>query len=179
MSQQKTDEEVIEKVKRGNGELYGIIVEKYQSLMSRYVRRVINQTEEEVEDIVQDVFIKGYENIQSFDHTKKFSSWLYRIAHNLCIDYFRRKRPITTVIEDGDELLESGEKLIEELAIEKEKKEGVIKAVEKLELKYREVVLLYYFEEKTYEEIGDILHTNTSNVGVLLLRAKEKLKNLL
>lgn len=179
MSRQKTDEEIIEKVKKGNSELYGVIVEKYRSLLMRYVRRVTNQAEEEVEDIVQEVFIKGYENVQSFDQTKKFSSWIYRIAHNLCIDFFRKKIPITSVIEDGEELFESGEKLIEELAMEKEKAEEVVRAVERLELKYREVILLYYFEEKSYDEISDILHINTSNVGVLLLRAREKLKKLI
>mgnify|MGYP001579830579 CR=1 FL=1 len=59
MSRQKTDEEVIEKVKKGNSELYCLIVEKYQGLLTRYVRRVTNQAEEEVEDIVQEVFIKS------------------------------------------------------------------------------------------------------------------------
>lgn len=83
------------------------------------------------------------------------------------------------VIEENEELFESGEKLIEEMAIEKEKRETVIRAVEKLELKYKEVVLLYYFEEKSYDEISDILHTNTTNIGVLLLRAREKLKKIL
>jgi len=179
MSQKLTDEEIVERVKKGKSELYGMIVEKYQVPLLRYVRRVINQAEEEVEDIVQEVFIKGYENIQSFDRSKKFSSWIYRIAHNVCIDFFRKKKPVDTTIEDSEELFESGEKLIEELAIEKEEKRAVIMAVEQLELKYREAVLLYYFEEKSYDEISDILHTNTSNVGVLLLRAREKLRKLL
>lgn len=179
MSQKLTDEEIVERVQKGKSELYGMIVEKYQVPLLRYVRRVINQAEEEVEDIVQEVFIKGYENIQSFDSSKKFSSWIYRIAHNVCIDSFRKKKPVNTTIEDSEELFESGEKLIEEMAIEKEEKRAVIMAVEQLELKYREVVLLYYFEEKSYDEISDILHTNTSNVGVLLLRAREKLKTLL
>jgi len=179
MSRIKTDEEIVKLVSLGNSELYGVVMERYQEAMFRYVRRVINQVDEEVEDLVQEVFIKGYENIQSFDGTKKFSSWLYRIAHNLCIDYFRKKRPTTSLIDDAEELLESGEKLVEEMAIEKERKESLMRAVEKLELKYKEVVLLYYFEEKSYDEISDILRINTSNVGVLLLRAREKLKKIL
>jgi len=179
MSQKLTDEEVVKKIKKGNSEFYGVIVERYQAPLTRYVRRVVNQTEEEVEDIVQEVFIKGYENIQGFEESKKFSSWIYRIAHNLCIDFFRKNKPVINISEDSEELFESNEKLVEELAIEKEKKEKVTWAVESLELKYREVVLLFYFEEKSYDEIGDILRTNTSNVGVLLLRAREKLKKLI
>lgn len=179
MSREINDEKIVAKVKSGNTELYGKIVGKYQLPLLRYVKRVTNQENEEVEDIVQDIFIKAYENIQGFDDTKKFSSWLYGIAHNTCIDFFRSNRQKTNVGDEFEELIPSKDELIEDLLIEKEKKVEVAKAIRKLELKYREVILLYFFEEKSYEEIGDILKINKTHVGVLLLRAKEKLKKIL
>lgn len=134
----------------------------------------------EVEDVVEDSLISAYENLNGFDTSKKFSSWIYRIAHNKAIDYFKKKRIKSEEIDSRDEILETrNEKLIEELEIEKEEKKVVARAIENLELKYREVVLLYYFEEKSYEEISDILHIPVSNVGVLLFRAKIMLKKIL
>ena len=77
-----TDEEIVRLVQLGEKEKYGEIVERYERQLLIYVRRLINQREEEVEDLVQDVFISAYVNIQGFDHKLKFSSWIYRIAHN-------------------------------------------------------------------------------------------------
>ena len=82
-------------------------------------------------------------------------------------------------MEEKEELIESNEKLVEDLEIEKEDKKMVWEAIEKLEVKYREVVTLYYFEDKSYEEISDVLRTTTRNVGVMINRAKAKLKKIL
>ena len=68
---------------------------------------------------------------------------------------------------------------MEDLEIENEDKKMVCEAIEKLEVKYREVVTLYYFEDKSYEEISDVLRTTTSNVGVMIKRAKSKLRNVI
>jgi len=174
-----TDEEIIKTVQEGNSEVYGEIVKRYEKQIYRYIKRLTNQEYDTVEDLTQDTFISGYENIMSFDVDQKFSSWLYRVAHNKCIDFFRKKRVKTTTTEEKEELIESNDKLIEELEIEKEKNLKVNMAIESLELKYREVILLYYFEDKSYEDISDILHIQTSNVGVILNRAKEKLKKIL
>jgi RNA polymerase sigma-70 factor (ECF subfamily) len=179
MSLRISDEKIIEKVKSGNIELYGKIVSRYQAPLERYVKRVTNQGNEEIEDIVQDVLVKAYENVQGFNEGKKFGSWLYGIAHNTCIDFFRKNKLKTNPIDEFEEILPSKDKLIEELLIEKEKSMGVARAVSKLELKYREVILLYFYEDKSYEEIGDILKINKTNVGVLLMRAKEKLKRMI
>lgn len=174
-----SDEEIVRLVQNGKIEEYGEIVKKYDVQLFRYIKRVVNQEDEEVEDLLQNTFIKSFENIQGFDVKKKFSSWIYRIAHNICIDYFRQKKMVKLNVEDQEEWLGSGEKLIEELEIEKEEKKKIGEAVKRLEVKYREVVWLYYFEDKSYDEISDILHIQRSNVGVMLNRAREKLKKIL
>ncbi len=123
---------------------------------------------------MEESLIAAYQNLQGFDDNQKFSSWILRIAHNKTVDYIKKKKPKLA----GDELedVKDDKKLFEELEIERENKKELYKAIGKLELKYREVIVLYFFEEKSYEEISDILRITTNNVGVILNRAKEKLK---
>jgi RNA polymerase sigma-70 factor (ECF subfamily) len=92
-----------------------------------------------------------------FDTKQKFNSWILRIAHNKTVDYIKKKKP-KILGEELDDFKED-KKLIEELAIEKENNKELHNAIEKLELKYKEIIVLYFFEEKNYEEISDILHT--------------------
>jgi RNA polymerase sigma-70 factor (ECF subfamily) len=175
-----SDEKIVKLIQCGEKEKFGEIIKRYQGRLFGYIKNLINQNNMEVEDVVEDSLISAYENLNGFDTSKKFSSWIYRIAHNEAIDYFKKKRIKSEEIDSRDEILETrNEKLIEELEIEKEEKKMVAGAIENLELKYREVVLLYYFEEKSYEEISDILHIPVSNVGVLLFRAKIMLKKIL
>jgi len=174
-----TDEEVIEKVKQGNMEAFGVIVEKYQGPIGGYIRKMINQSNEEVEDMTQEVLIAAYENINGFEKGRKFSSWIYRIAHNKAIDFFKKRKIKTSQLEDREELLPEKTELIEDMEIKKEEAIKLREAIEKLDVKYKEIVVLNYFEEKSYEEISDILRIPVNNVGVILFRAKEKLKKLL
>ena len=172
-----TDEKIVELVRDGDKEKYSEIVERYEKKMFYYIKRMINQADEEVEDLVQEVLVAAYENLAGFDTKKKFSSWIYRIAHNKAIDYFKKKKTIIDVdIGENEEYWMNGGKLPEDIEIDRQEGEELRKAVNSLEIKYREVIWLYYFEDKNYDEISDILRIPTSNVGVLLFRAKEKLK---
>lgn len=172
-----SDEEIARKVQGGEKEIYGEIVERYEKKLFGYIKGLTNRTDEEVEDLAQETLVSAYINVQGFDPKKKFSSWIYRIAHNKTIDFFKKKRGVK-MDEDGWEMVGGREKMAEEIEIEREKKEEMGKAIGKLEVKYREVIMLYYFEEKDYEEISDILRIPTTNVGVLLYRAKKKLKEI-
>ena len=173
-----TDEKIVELVRGGDKEKYSEIVERYEKKMFYYIKRMINQADEEVEDLVQEVLVAAYENLAGFDTKKKFSSWIYRIAHNKAIDYFKKKKMnIDVDIGENEEYWMSKGRLPEDIEIDRQEGEELRKAVNGLEMKYREVIWLYYFEEKNYDEISDILRIPTSNVGVLLFRAKEKLKN--
>jgi RNA polymerase sigma-70 factor, ECF subfamily len=173
------DEEIIKSVQEGNKEEFGKIIEKYQEKLYRYLKNLTNQQQEEVDDLVEETLVASYINLQSFDNNHKFSSWIFRIAHNKAIDYFKKKKVKIVDMENNEEILGDKQKLWEEIEIEGEKTRKINRAIESLELKYREVILLYFFEDKSYEEISDILHIPTNNVGVLLFRGKEKLKKLL
>jgi len=173
------DERIVSLVKKGKKEEYGRLVEKYEKSLERYISHLINQKGEEVEDLVQDCLIKAYENLEDFEERKKFSSWIFRIAHNLVVDYFRKKRLKTERI--GEETWNEPEDglNIEEEFIKGIERGEVYKAINKLEIEEKEILVLFYDEEKSYEEIGEILRINKSNVGIRLMRSKEKLKKLL
>lgn len=126
-----------------------------------------------------ETFIKAYQYLTGFEDDKKFSSWIYRIAHNLVIDYFRKNKVKEKELFDEEWQEIGDEVLIEDEIIKNEEKEKLTKALKKLSLEERNLVRWFYFEEKSYEEIGDILRISIGNVGVKLSRMKKKLKELM
>lgn len=171
------DEEIVSVVKAGNIEIFGVLVRRYEEKLIRYARKFLFNYQDR-EEIVQEVFIKAYKNIQSFDTSKKFSSWLYRIAHNEFINAIKKKHKEPILFFDTDTIFphpvspDSPEKEVERKEIV-----GLLdKCLDKLDEKYREPLILYYLEEFDYKEIADILHVPTATVGIRLKRGKEKIK---
>ncbi len=173
------DEEVVQMVQSGKIESFGILVKRYEAKMVRYARKFLFN-HNDVEDLVQEVFIKAYTNIQSFDASRKFSAWLYRIAHNEFINAIKKKGKEPVPFFDLDILLPrsvSSENADKETN-EREIRRMIDKCLDKLDIKYREPLILYYFEELSYKEIADILHIPMATVGIRLKRGKENMKSL-
>jgi len=180
-SQLKTDEQLVE-LSLANQQYFGYIVERYQAKLARYINRITNVSKEETEDILQDVFIKVYENLNGFDTSLKFSSWIYRITHNEVINRFRKKQSRPQKISlDGDldifESLASDVDIAQDLNLE-EQAEAIKKTLEKLDIQYKEILILKYFERKSYAEISDILKKPVNTVGTILYRARELFKDI-
>lgn len=179
----KTDEELVTFVKNKK-DCYVCLMERYDDKMMRYVRRISGVDEETAADIVQEVFLKVYINLNSFDTDLKFSSWLYRIAHNETINYWRRnkKKTANNVSWDDNEALKNiikDDYDTEQGVYQKITNEQVKKAIEEIDEKYRTVLVLNYLEGKSYQEIADILKKPIGTVGTLLNRAKKVLKKQL
>lgn len=170
------DASIVSKVIDGDIDAYAEIIGRYEPKLQRYVTYLThNQTV--AADVVQDTFIKAYQNLLSFDSKYKFSSWIYRIAHNEAMNAI--KKVAHTVDTDIDTLPEFGyDQKINENIDRNIMKEYVHGCVGKLAPKYREVIQLIYFENIKYEEVSDILHTPISTVGVWLSRAKSQLKQI-
>lgn len=135
-----------------------------------------------MEDILQDIFIKIYLNINEYDNSLIFSSWIYRITHNYMIDWLRKnKKHINISIDDEESRLihileDEGQRLDKHDSIDKENLELLKKALNSISEDHQEVLMLKFFEDKTYEEISDILKISVSSVGVKINRAKKILK---
>ena len=153
------------------------LIKRYEAKLGRYVRRIAGLGKEDTEDLLQDIFIKTYQNINSFDKDLKFSSWIYRIAHNEVIDNYRKKqsRPQGASF-DVENLLNN---LASEFNITKDLDHKYLQAnisqvLNSLDLKYREVLVLKFLEEKEYKEISDILKKPMGTVATLISRAKKQ-----
>jgi RNA polymerase sigma-70 factor (ECF subfamily) len=171
-----SDEEIAKKVQGGDVDVFGILVDRYEQKLLRYGRKFLSG-KEDIIDIVQDVFVSVYQNIQSFDTSQRFSPWIYRICHNAFVNALRKNeyRPITI---DFDTLI-SHPVYEDPLTFEREQKDMRVlidHGLEQLPSKYREVLVLHYFEEMSYKDIADILQIPTGTVGIRLKRAKEALK---
>jgi RNA polymerase sigma-70 factor (ECF subfamily) len=178
--QKSTDEDIAKEVQGGNTELFGILIERYESKILRYGKRFLFQYED-IEDAVQEIFLKTFVNINSFNASMKFSPWIYRIAHNTFVNVIKRKgrEPINffdpdtvfrATIEDETPLRD---------ALKAEMTDEVERLVQELPPKYREPIILFFYEEKDYKEIADIMRIPISTVGVRIRRAKAKINEKL
>lgn len=174
-----TDEDIAVRVQKGEIEAFGELVNRYEERMSRYARKFLFAGED-AKDLVQDVFIKAYVNIQSFDAGRKFSSWLYRIAHNEFINAGKKKSRLPVFAFDLDALFPhlAAKETADSEAMRKELKGMLDQCLDKLDLKYREPLVLYYIEDLDYREIADILQIPVSTVGVRLARGKALLRSI-
>ncbi|KLU61089.1 ECF RNA polymerase sigma factor SigW [Peptococcaceae bacterium CEB3] len=169
------DEEVIQSILQGNGDKYAVIVERYQTRLYRtayyYSRNV-----EDAMDLTQEIFIKAYNSLAKFKRGSAFSTWLYRIAVNHCIDWSRKKRPQCE--EDACLAnLASGESTPEECLLRQERASEVHRALESLPEHYRTTLMLYYFEELTPHQIADILAISKRTVETRLHRGRKMLRD--
>ncbi len=175
-----SDEDIVREVQTGTTDAFGVLVERYEDKMKRYARRFLFGYEE-AEDLVQEVFLKAYTNIYSFDSTRKFSSWLYRIAHNEFINAIKKKGREPVPFFDPDSLFPhpiASEQTDGEIT-KKETTEQLESCLDKIDAKYREILVLFYFEDMNYQQIADILQLPVATVGVRLKRGREKMKILL
>jgi RNA polymerase sigma-70 factor (ECF subfamily) len=159
---------------------FAVLVDRYVPKLTRYIRRRSAATTDDIDDLLQNIFIKVYRNINDYDTSLLFSSWIYRISHNEMIDWYRREKRRSTLSLD-DEAQDIISKLITEedhtsRFSNEEQKQYIIKRLNTLDEKYKEILLLRFFEDKSYEEIADILKIPAGTVAVRLNRAKKQLQ---
>ncbi len=172
-----TDGELIELAK-GDPEMFGLLMERYRGPLFQYIRRLTQLGNDDVQDLLQEVFIKVYQKLNEYEEVLKFSSWAYRIAHNHIIDYFRKAnaRPQSNFLEDYEwEKIISGSIHMEKDIMNKDCVEKIKAIIMQLPLKYKEVLMLRFVEEKEYEEIMDILKKPKGSIATLIARGKEML----
>ncbi|MBU6214552.1 sigma-70 family RNA polymerase sigma factor [Patescibacteria group bacterium] len=178
----RTDVELV-RAALANREEFAQLVVRYDVRLLRYIVRLGSLDAEIAKDILQETFIKAYVHLNDYDSTLSFSAWLYRIARNETFNHFRRQknRPRPSKFEDN---LEALDRIADDLDVAREvdtaiNAKAVREALETLDLKYRDVLYLRFFEERSYDEISDILELPSGTVAVYINRAKSKLKEKL
>src|SRR3989339_160609 len=176
----KNDQELAILVQSGKVDFFDILFNRYEAKIKRYAKKFIYQ-EEEINDAVQQIFTKAFINIKSFDSQRKFSSWLYRIAHNELVNLLKKKRHSFLPLFNLDVFLPRNyiNNNIEDNIDRKNMQKQVEQTLEKIDAKYREPLYLYYIEELDYKDISEIMKIPVSTVGVRIARAKKLMKNIL
>jgi RNA polymerase sigma-70 factor (ECF subfamily) len=174
----RPDEHIAGEVQRGETWQFGILVERYEAKMERYAKKFFF-AHQDAQDLMQDVFIKAFTNIQSFDTHRKFSPWLYRIAHNEFVNAIRKKGREHVTYFESDTLFPhpTVEEEVPEIN-EIDLKKILDECLDKIDIKYREPLALFYYEELDYQEISEIMHIPVSTVGIRLKRGKTLLKKI-
>lgn len=185
------DQILIEKILRGNLNLFSQLVESYQKLVGHIVFRLVNQHEAR-EEIAQEVFIKVYQNLANFKFQSKLSTWIGRIAYNTTINYLRKEKiplyedikPTQTGINGEESLdplrsVEDKNPLPVDYLEDSDRADFLKKQVQKLAIPYRTIISLYHLEQMSYQEISDIMDLPEGTVKSYLFRARKKLKDLL
>ena len=157
------------------------IVERYESSLLRYIQRISSFSKEEAQDVLQEVFVKCWRNLNGYQPDLPFKSWIYRIAHNAVISAFRKhkSRGHDMQIELDPslyDLLPSNELGVDDELNQKQRSELVQSVLDMMTIKEREVLVLKYFEDQDYESISDILKKPIGTVSTLLHRAKKSFK---
>ncbi|MCX6147966.1 MAG: sigma-70 family RNA polymerase sigma factor [Candidatus Kapabacteria bacterium] len=174
---------VIKNILNGNHNDFAKLQKKYRSIILALIRRMIKD-EDDVQDLTQETFIKAFNNMDKFQFGYSFSSWIYRIASNNCIDFLRKKRisfvsidkPIS-ISEDDDITMEIEDKeYMPDLSLITAEKSNAIKnAIDELPENYREIINLRHIEELDYQEIADKLNMPLGTVKAHLFRARKLL----
>lgn len=178
------DEDIIRLILKGEDELYSILIDRYSGkIFSTAYSYTHNH--EETRDLVQDILIKVYQNLAKFKVDSKFSTWLYRVAVNSCIDWNRKNNSRTIKIawnfEENDILnsIVDENAVTEQVVMNQEHREFIMNIVSDMPEIYKTVLILYYFEELKIQEISYVIDCPKKTVETRLYRAKGILKTLL
>lgn len=182
-AEDKSDYELIDESIGGNEDAFGILMGRYENSLYGLIFKMV-RNHEETQDLVQEAFIKSYKALDSFNKQYSFSTWLFKIASNNCIDHLRKRRLKTTSIdapiqtEDGSlsQDLPDDSFNPEKDSLRNELFSSVNSIIDELPEKYKVVINLRHKEDKSYDEIAVVLDIPIGTVKARIFRAREILK---
>lgn len=180
------DYELVQKALQGDEKAFARLLSRYKDTIYFMLLKMLNNRSD-AEDLTIEAFGKAFKNLHQYSPTYAFSTWLFKIASNNCIDFLRKRKGITVSIENEDEHSEMSEVARikskdlnpEEKLIRKQKAILLQKVVRRLKPHYQELVELRYFREMSYEEIAEELNLPLGTVKAQLFRARQMLFKLI
>ncbi|MCK5033806.1 MAG: sigma-70 family RNA polymerase sigma factor [Calditrichia bacterium] len=180
------DSELISKAKSGDEYALEELLGKYKIAVYNLVYRMVKD-KQEAEDLTQETFIKTFKSLPSFNEEYAFSTWIFKIATNNCIDFFRKRKLKTYSIDKPIQYKTSEiqqdhpdtDPNAEKSMLAEERSELIKKAIDSLPKKYNEAIVLRHMKEKSYEEIAEMLNLPLGTVKARIFRAREMLNKAL
>ena len=180
------DKEVIERVLAGDNDAFGLLVEKYQTKVYNLALRMCGN-EDDAFDLSQDSFLRAWKSLGSFQFESSFSTWLFRLSSNICLDFLRAKKrraavSLTMVSDEDEETqldLPDGGPTPEEAALAAEDRQILMQAINSLPADQRQIITLRAINDLSYTQIAEILNIQEGTVKSRLSRARTALRNKL
>jgi RNA polymerase sigma-70 factor (ECF subfamily) len=183
---EQIEQRIVIRAQKGDRLAFAELVELYKDKLYNLGYRMLGNPQE-AEDVAQEAFLRAYANLNKYDAKHKFSTWIYRIATNLCIDRIRKKKADFSLdaevegIEGGDmySRLSASVDTPEQAVVRIETREEVQKAIDALPENYRAAVIFKYLHDLSLQEISEILEVPVSTVKTRIHRGREALRNVL
>jgi RNA polymerase sigma factor (sigma-70 family) len=174
------DQHYINLIIGGNTNVFGVLVDRYKNLVFTLSLKML-QSREEAEEVSQDAFIKVYKSLHKFKSESKFSTWLYKITYNACLDRLRSKKRTTSLVSFDDFEEQEAVSLMNVLNTieERERKQLIQNCLNLLPGEESFLLTLYYFQENSLREISKIMGINENNLKIKLFRSRRKLTGIL
>jgi len=171
-----TDQDYINKVLAGDTQAYTFLVNRYKDMVLTLALKMLRDREE-AEEVAQDVFVKVYEKLSKFKGEAKFSTWLYKVVYNTCLDRIKkiRRGVLVVAMEDITERqIKTVDNALDEME-QKERDDAIQECMSLLTPDESALLTLFYFEELSFKEISKITGISTNNLKVKLFRSRKKL----
>ena len=174
------DQHIIDLVKKGHIQSYSILVDRYKNMIYSLCFKMI-KNKEEAEEAAQDSFIKAFKNIDKFKNESKFSTWLYKVAYNTCLDSLKKinKTQHVELVESYASNHYKREDSIAGFLADDLQEQIIQNCLSQLPGDENLIITLFYFEELSIEEISEIINLKPNNIKVKLHRIRKKLALLL
>jgi RNA polymerase sigma-70 factor (ECF subfamily) len=171
----------LEQARQGDKEAFGLLIEAYQGPVFNLAYRMLNNARE-AEEAAQEAFVRAYTRLNSYDPSRKFSTWMLSITSNYCIDLLRKRRALLLSL-DGPlpphPALQSDRTKGPEAQVIQDERQQVVQALlGQLPDDYREAVVLRYWYEMSYDEIAEVMETTVSAIKSRLFRARRQLAQI-
>ena len=174
------DQHYIDKVLQGETNAFAMLVNRYKDMIYTLALKMI-KNREEAEEVAQDTFIKIFNSLSKFKGDSKFSTWIYKIAYNTCLDRLKKNKKEEqniSIDEFSSHLIKTMDNALSALE-DKERKQTIQNCLNLLPSEENFLLTLFYFEDQNLEEIGKIMSINANNVKVKLFRSRQKLAVIL
>jgi RNA polymerase sigma-70 factor, ECF subfamily len=171
---QLSDSELVVETLRGNEGAFEVLVTRYEQPLYRYCKKLLSQNHHDSEEVVSETFYKAYKFLRTYDKKRSFSSWIYRIAHNTAVNTIRSKSKWFSVNIQDFFWIPMPQK--EEAHLTHDELEDVLA---KLSVGDRNVLILFYLQEKSLKEISDILKLSQNTIAQKLTRARKRARTIL
>ena len=178
MKRQRTDEDLARAAQHGDLRAYEELVQRYQRFVFRVLWARAASSREDVEDLAQDTFVKAWERLDTYDPSRPFKSWIARVAGNAAIDRHRSnaRRPATTELAEIEDAVAGTGPDPATATIGDERQRYLLGRLKELPEHYREVIVLRFLEDQSYDEIAETLGIPLGSVKTRIFRGRELLK---